>query len=452
MSVMEVIEGSPASFSTPWTEVTTQVTSMNESWSGVGEELEYDYHFLTRTCLLGGLVVLSIIGNTLAIHKLASKRMRKKRTTALFLNLAVADCLVTIFPMAGQMIWEGLNRRWFGDVIFCKFFKFLQTFSLSSSNYMLVAIALDRHRAITRPLSPPGSPTPLLLSSWAVSLLPSLPCLHIFTVEVRPLAGSVGEQEECVSDFSAWSSLWRKAYFSGVAILVFFLPLLLFIGLYSHIVYELRAASLRILRTGSETSSTAAAPRQHLLSRARVKTTNLSMAVVVTFILTNLPYIVDECIRQRFVTKDQCNTLYCHVVKAFLGVSMVSNSAINPFIFLLFNSKSKFAQSCTFGCCPLTRRFQTNFSMVRVKFTSSSHSEPPPPIPMDQMALRPVECPYMPANTASPLLSECDCRGPTSHNHGCLHCHHCQCDSWKAVIRLGRQHGRLTPVSRDSLT
>ena len=33
----------------------------NETWSGVGEELEYDYHFLTRTCLLAGFLLLSIL-------------------------------------------------------------------------------------------------------------------------------------------------------------------------------------------------------------------------------------------------------------------------------------------------------------------------------------------------------------------------------------------------------
>ena len=48
-----------------------------------------------------GLVALSIMGNTLAISKLLRKRMRKKRTTTLFLHLTMADCLVTVFPMAG---------------------------------------------------------------------------------------------------------------------------------------------------------------------------------------------------------------------------------------------------------------------------------------------------------------------------------------------------------------
>ena len=58
--------------------------------------------------MLPGLVALSIMGNTLAISKLLRKRMRKKRTTTLFLHLTMADCLVTIFPMAGRLKVDGL--------------------------------------------------------------------------------------------------------------------------------------------------------------------------------------------------------------------------------------------------------------------------------------------------------------------------------------------------------
>ena len=51
------------------------------------------------------------------------------------------------------MIWEILDRKWMAGLVFCKMFKFFQTFALASSNYMLVALAVDRHRAVTKPLS-----------------------------------------------------------------------------------------------------------------------------------------------------------------------------------------------------------------------------------------------------------------------------------------------------------
>ena len=126
------------------------------------------------------------------------------------------------------------------------FVQFLQTFSLTCSNYMLVAIAVDRHRAITRPLTMPGSPYKLLASAWVFSFVPSLPCLMIFKMELRDSQLTGFQQPECVSDFTGWTSLLRKLYFSGVAIIIFAIPLMLFIALYSHIVYELWATGHRM--------------------------------------------------------------------------------------------------------------------------------------------------------------------------------------------------------------
>ena len=54
------------------------------------------------------------------------------------------------------MIWEILEREWVAGLLFCKVFKFVQTYALASSNYMLVALAMDRHRAVTKPLKVSG--------------------------------------------------------------------------------------------------------------------------------------------------------------------------------------------------------------------------------------------------------------------------------------------------------
>ena len=188
---------------------------------------------------------------------------------------------------------------------------------------MLAAITLDRHRAITRPLSVPGSPYKLLAATWFFSLLPSLPSISIFTVELRISEVSSLLQPECVTDFVGWTNLWRKIYYFGVAVLVFILPLIILICLFGHIIYELWVTVNKIKnRVGFELQLfkylsylKVERHRDNLISRARIKTTNLSMAVVITFILTNLPYIIDEFIRQRIVPNQQCNTDLCHFLK-----------------------------------------------------------------------------------------------------------------------------------------
>ena len=53
------------------------------------------------------------------------------------------------------------------------------------------------------------------------------------------------------------------------------------------------------------------------------------------------------------------------MLQAILGVSTVCNSAINPYIFLLFNSKSSLAQKLTSGCCPHTKPFQERSAFLK---------------------------------------------------------------------------------------
>ena len=50
-------------------------------------------------------------------------------------------------------MWTIVEREWpYGDTM-CKLFKFFQTFGLTSSTYLVVAIALDRLWAIVTPLA-----------------------------------------------------------------------------------------------------------------------------------------------------------------------------------------------------------------------------------------------------------------------------------------------------------
>ena len=65
-----------------------------------------------------------------------------------------------------------MEREWVAGWLFCKVFKFIQTYALASSNYMLVALAMDRHRAVTKPLKVSGSQNRLVeYSGFVISIL-----------------------------------------------------------------------------------------------------------------------------------------------------------------------------------------------------------------------------------------------------------------------------------------
>ena len=82
----------------------------------------------------------------------------------------------------------------------------------------------------------------LLAATWLISLIPSVLSIEIFTVELRQSPLDISLQPDCVSDFTGWPSIWHQMYLSGVAVIIFVIPLLLFISLHIHIVSEIWTA------------------------------------------------------------------------------------------------------------------------------------------------------------------------------------------------------------------
>ena len=58
--------------------------------------------------MLGCMLLLSLPGNIAALHSLTIGKASyvKKRSRIIFLFITLADCLVTLFPIAGQLVWE----------------------------------------------------------------------------------------------------------------------------------------------------------------------------------------------------------------------------------------------------------------------------------------------------------------------------------------------------------
>ncbi|KAH6939056.1 hypothetical protein HPB50_015698 [Hyalomma asiaticum] len=139
------------STSTVATFVADNVTNANFSPEDV---LGPRYHKRARIVIIIIMIVASVVGNSVVCWKLVVKRRHRRVSKArvLFLNLALADLLVACVTMTSQVVWEVMGRVWIAGDAFCRLFKFLQTFALVSSTYMLVAIALDRHIAIATAL------------------------------------------------------------------------------------------------------------------------------------------------------------------------------------------------------------------------------------------------------------------------------------------------------------
>lgn len=100
-------------------------------------------------CIIGSiLVVLWMVCN----RRISPNFNHLSRVNAFILNLTLADILVIVLAVIPQLVWEYVDREWMAGDFLCRLVKFLQSFSMISSNYMLVVIAIDRHQAIRSPL------------------------------------------------------------------------------------------------------------------------------------------------------------------------------------------------------------------------------------------------------------------------------------------------------------
>jgi len=112
-----------------------------------------------RLLILYLTISLCLIGSVLVIlwmvcqRRMAAGHRHNSRVNVFILHLTVADLLVVIFALVPQLVWEYADRDWRAGDVMCRLVKFLQSFSMIASNYMVVVIAVDRHQAIRAPLN-----------------------------------------------------------------------------------------------------------------------------------------------------------------------------------------------------------------------------------------------------------------------------------------------------------
>lgn len=292
-----------------------------------------------RLLILYLTIVLGIVGGLLVLLWMAcNKRLTRKvnhlsRVNSFILNLTVADLCVILLAVLPQLIWEYRDREWIAGAAMCKIVKFLQTFSITCSNYMLVVIAIDRHQAIRYPLKESIAVWKLAGGGWLMAALVSSPVFYIFRVNV------VDGVVLCENVFRQKPKWHRQLWLTFSCVAVFIIPLIILAISYIRIFLKIASKATR-----HETKKPSAFKqgKVHLqathssLPKAKIKTLKMTFVIILVFIVCSAPYVIVEMIMS-FGN-------YCIISKklyAILGGMAACNSATNPFVFLLFNINLK---------------------------------------------------------------------------------------------------------------
>ena len=267
--------------------------------------------------------LVSVMGNSLVIYVITKHRCMRTSTNFLIMNLAICDLLITVLQAPAFIKNLHIADMWFGGTlgnVTCKIISFVGSVLLLCSIFNLVAIAIDRYLAVTRPL------TYKLSSKWMVKIGISAMWLISASLSVNAALTSkvlyFGNEKRPKCEF--YRSCQEK-YSSLCCLVVSFIVLIV---LYSIICYRLWRRNIP-----GEVSNN----QQALAIRTARKVTVLMISVVMVFFVSWAPVfiiILLDLIHER--SHDTSFSMYHPILFAVTFWLILNSSACNPCLYFIF--------------------------------------------------------------------------------------------------------------------
>ena len=336
---------------------TVEVTEMHDN-DTVGEPVPGKRTWLPMGFQIGALwflFAIGVIGNMLVFQWMKFNRHRKSRVNTIVLGIASADLSVCLFAIMATAIME-TSGVWKAGNALCKIVMFFQGASLIGSGNMIAIMAIDRHQAVRSPLSAFVPAWKLVAGGWVSAGVLALPQFLVWLVKEQD------GREYCGTNLKTQAP--RTAYLTYVAFITFLIPFVIitvaYVRLCKTIWDKARECSgkrregqidLRRVATGT-------------LTKAKKKTLKMTIVIIAVFVLCGSPYFIVEML------KTYLSDVVTSNVYPLFSIFAVSNSALNPYVFLFFNVSLRFWKDM-FPCFAKESP-EATYNRYSVKFSSSN--------------------------------------------------------------------------------
>ncbi|NWV32071.1 DRD5L protein, partial [Grantiella picta] len=333
-------------------------------------------------CLLGALVLSTLLGNALVcLAVLRFRHLRNKVTNWFVLSLAVSDLCVVLLVMPWKAVTEVAGGSWLFGSHFCDTWVAFDIMCSTASILHLCIISLDRYWAIASPFRYERRMTrrlacAMIAMAWALSIL-----ISFIPVQLR------WHKAKDNRDPRSWDHLpgtphcdvrLNRTYAITSSLISFYIPVAVMVITYTRI-YRIAQAQIRRIstleRAGGQWPAHGKEPTSSLRSSLHKETKVLQTLSVImgVFVCCWLPFFLLNCVLpfcQPSLEKDSEGQSPCigqTTFNIFVWFGW-ANSSVNPVIYA-FNADFRRAFS-TLLCCRCCCCGTPKSSVERVNFSN----------------------------------------------------------------------------------
>ena len=321
------------------------------------------------------LLLLSLVGNSLVVIVFLRRSGRPRTPVDYFIvNMSVSDLFIPLFtiPRRLQEIYLGWSPWLVGGLIgdlLCRFINFAEEMSIAVSMLSMVFIALERFWSVVYPLK-----LPLITKKTSPRFVAFSWIFAIFTFSYYFVAYKLvakNDQLYCryglPQVFDTWQDLWRADRIMMFVIYVA-VPFVLLTILYTAIVVSLHQQEKRTIDLHSH--------QQRTRTKQNKQITLMLAIVVLLFFISWTPHYLYFFLQYYSWPADL--RWSCRSIKRLYLAAKYMNylyTALNPFIYYIFNDSYRRSFQAIFGCNTLRVAPPQSSVCYALRYTNSQQTQ-----------------------------------------------------------------------------
>ncbi|KAJ8319142.1 hypothetical protein KUTeg_004233 [Tegillarca granosa] len=287
------------------------------------------WEVIIKATVTAQVMLTAILGNTLIVMVVLWNKSLRTTTNFFIVNLAISDILVTVSCTWVHLV-KDLTEGWILGVFFCKFNSFVQVVSTVTSILSMVLIACDRFFGIVFAMKAhiiERRARNSLIFVWIISIAVGMPMLFFRKLYSRQWKNH--NEQWCDDDWpSEHFHTYRRAYWTFITVVLFFLPIVVMGGAYFGIIKTLWTAQAPGERLAKDVN---------IQIKVKRKVVMMLVTILAVFGICWFPVQFSILYSEYKTEKSEKLEEWYEDFTFFAYFFALSNSAINPIIYTAFN-------------------------------------------------------------------------------------------------------------------